>query len=651
MSLVVTALEYEKLGWFVLPTDPVKKQPVIKWAHRKDQRPSPDEIRGWFQERPDARIGVATGFLSGVDVVDIDGPQARERFESLYGLPETIMQSTGRIEGGVHLFFKYNGNGLKSASGKGKNKGIDLKTDGGFVIVAPSPHKSGKHYQWLNINPIEDGLDDLLEMPADIIEHFKKQNGGNQERKPISLDPVERGARNDTLTRLVGKLISQGLDRQTVLLTAYGWYHSLPDKTDFEPEEVERTVESIYRTHERNHPEEKILESSELSLDFPAQAMQGAAGYFANVYGEVMEAPQSFLFMSYLACLGSILSPYLSIPSVLNTEPRLYVLLVGRSNVERKSTTMKTAVKLFRDCVYGFKYHHGVGSDMGLAKLLNKPDDFEENSVGTLLLLDEFKSFVNKCKIQAQILLQCVNTLFENNEFENATKNKHVLIEDAHLSILAATTLQTYERIYDREFIDIGFPNRVFIVPDMAQRKFPIPKQISTEDQNALKEHIKQITVHVGQKFELNVSEEANEYYTKWYYTLPDSIYADRMETYSLRLAMLLSVNALKSEIDFEAMKHATDLCNWQIRVRKEHDPIAAEDRTSEMEERIRRVLRKGPKSESSIKQAINPWKSDNKPISLWVFSNAFKNLQNAKEIKYNGTQKVWFLANHEQNY
>jgi hypothetical protein len=309
---------------------------------------------------------------------------------------------------------------------------------------------------------------------------------------------------------------------------------------------------------------------------------------------------------------------------------------------------MKTAVRLFRDCVYGFKYHHGVGSDMGLAKLLEKLDHSDESSVGTLLLFDEFKSFVNKCKIQAQVLLQCVNTLFENNEFENATKNKHVLIDDAHLSILAATTLQTYERIYDSEFIDIGFPNRVFIVPDMAQRRFPIPKQISPEDQQELKEHLMKITVLVGQQLELNVSEDANKYYSEWYYSLPESIYADRMETYSLRLAMLLAVNNLKSEIDLEAMEHATDLCDWQIRVRKEHDPIAAEDRTSEMEERIRRVLRKGPKSESGIKQAINPWKEKNKPISLWVFSNAFKNLQNANEIKHDGAKNVWFLMEHE---
>jgi hypothetical protein len=203
--LVNFALEYQRLGWFVLPVHPSEKKPLVKWAYRKDQRPTPEEITGWFEEWSDARIGVATGKFSGFDVVDLDGPRARERFEALYGMPETIKQSTGRVEGGLHLFFKHNGNGLRCHTGKVENQGIDLRTDGGIVVLAPSPHKSGNHYQWSNINPIEDGFDDLLEMPSEIIEHFKGQNGGRRERTPIALDPVERGARNDTLTRLVGK--------------------------------------------------------------------------------------------------------------------------------------------------------------------------------------------------------------------------------------------------------------------------------------------------------------------------------------------------------------------------------------------------------------------------------------------------------------
>jgi hypothetical protein len=387
---------------------------------------------------------------------------------------------------------------------------------------------------------------------------------------------------------------------------------------------------------------------SEDALEFPNYVMSGAAAYFADVYSEVMEAPVQFLYMSYLTCLGSFLSPKLSIDSVLETQPRFFTLLLGRSNVERKSTTIKKVTALFKNLTHGFKYHHGVGSDMGLAKLLNKLDDFDNEALGTLLIFDEFKSFVNKCKIQAQVLLQCVNTLFENNEFENATKKSHVVIENAHLSILAATTIQTYARIYTPEFIDIGFPNRVFIVPGSTQRQFAIPKPISANDAAQLEEHLKNIILHVGGGLTLTVSEDAHEYYKNWYFKLPDSIYADRMETYSLRCAIILAVNDLKPQIDLETMKKATALCDWQIEVRREFDPIQAEDRVTEMEERIRRVLQKESLTESKIKQKINPWKSENKPISLWVYSKALKNLKDAKEIAQNKETKLWHLMENE---
>jgi putative DNA primase/helicase len=249
------ALRYEQLGWFVLPIKPIGKKPYIKWAYRKDKRPSPGEIKDWPNKFKDVRIGIATGAPSGVDVVDLDGPRAKERFDALYGIPETLTQSTGRIEGGVHLFFKHNGSGLQCHAGRDENKGIDLKTDGGIVVLAPSVHESGKQYEWSNVNPIEDGLCDLLEMPADIIEHFKNQNGGRRERKPITLELVERGARNDTLTRLVGKWIGQGLDSETVLLAAEGWNRNLAEP--LEDKEVQTTVESVFRTDGRNHPDKK----------------------------------------------------------------------------------------------------------------------------------------------------------------------------------------------------------------------------------------------------------------------------------------------------------------------------------------------------------------------------------------------------------
>jgi putative DNA primase/helicase len=253
-SLVKHALKYEGLGCFVLPINPQTKQPHVKWAYRKKEKPTPDEIKEWWGIWPNANVGIATGEMSDIDVVDLDGPEAKERFEALCGIPETIMQTTGRAEGGLHLWFKHNGSNHRNFAGKGDNKGIDFKTNGGFVVAAPSVHKSGRTYQFGDVDPLEHGFDDLLEMPEEVAEFFKTQNGGNSDREPITLEPVENGARNDTLTRIVGKWISQRLDRETVLLAAHGWNSNLDEPLN--DKEVLTIVESVFRTHERNHPHE-----------------------------------------------------------------------------------------------------------------------------------------------------------------------------------------------------------------------------------------------------------------------------------------------------------------------------------------------------------------------------------------------------------
>ena len=59
-AILKHALKYEKLGWFVLPVHSVEKRPLIKWAHRKDRRPTPEEINGWYTKWENARVGIAS---------------------------------------------------------------------------------------------------------------------------------------------------------------------------------------------------------------------------------------------------------------------------------------------------------------------------------------------------------------------------------------------------------------------------------------------------------------------------------------------------------------------------------------------------------------------------------------------------------------
>lgn len=372
------------------------------------------------------------------------------------------------------------------------------------------------------------------------------------------------------------------------------------------------------------------------NLDFPYTSMTGAAGYFADILKDHVEVPPQFFFMSYLTCLGAVLSPNLRINTVLDTQPRLYTLLVGESATDRKSTCINLTTKLFKKYISGFKIHFGIGSPEGLQKLVEE-DEETDTPTSLLMVFDEFKAFCDKAGIRNSVLLPAINTLFESNIFENVTKKNHINIQNAHVSVLAATTLETFENIYDPKFIQIGFPNRVFVIIGTAEKQYSIPPQIPADEEQILVENLVAVLKHVGTGLVLDLTPDAYQFYDDWYMNLSESVHAKRLDTYSLRLAMILAVNNLKHEIDLETIKQATALCDWQLQVRKRYDPIEAESSIAHMEEKIRRHLSAGPLPERVLKQ-----KTSYNKKGLWVWESATKNLQRANEIFYNKRDRVW---------
>lgn len=373
---------------------------------------------------------------------------------------------------------------------------------------------------------------------------------------------------------------------------------------------------------------------------FPFSVFTGAASCFADVYGDYIEAPVEFLFMAYLTCLGAVITRCVSVASAVRPQPRLFTVLVGQSSTDRKSTTLKVVTEHFRDVVSGFSPCWGVGSAEGLQKVLISSDD-RSATPGDLLVFDELKSFVSKCRIEASVLLPAVSTLFESNRFESHTKKTSVSIDNAHLSVLGASTLPTYERIYDSAFIDIGFPNRVFLVVGTAKRRFAFPKKVPDADAKMLRTNLVRIMKHVHGDLELKITPAADKLYQQWYMDLDTSVHARRLDTYSLRLMMILAVNDLKSKIDKEVVEQAIALCDWQLDVRKTYDPIDADSTMATMEEKIRRVLKqRGPMKNRDLMRYTNASKT-----GLWYYKTAIDNLRSVGDIAYESKTQTYSLS------
>jgi hypothetical protein len=164
-ELGAAALAYARRGWAVFPLHspdpsrgctcslgPACKSPGKHPRTRrglKDATTDQAQIREWWRRFPEANIGLATGEASGLVAVDVDhraggGASLTQLLEARGSFPETLESETG---GGHHIFFSHPGVSFKNSSSV-LGEGLDVKTDGGYVVAAPSLHASGRRYRW-----------------------------------------------------------------------------------------------------------------------------------------------------------------------------------------------------------------------------------------------------------------------------------------------------------------------------------------------------------------------------------------------------------------------------------------------------------------------------------------------------------------------
>ena len=71
-QLLLAALDYAKKGYSVFPLQPKGKKPLTRNGF-KDASTDPEQIRRWWEQWPNANIGLPTGSKNGLFVVDVDG--------------------------------------------------------------------------------------------------------------------------------------------------------------------------------------------------------------------------------------------------------------------------------------------------------------------------------------------------------------------------------------------------------------------------------------------------------------------------------------------------------------------------------------------------------------------------------------------------
>lgn len=137
MSLYDEALSYFKRGWNTLPLQPKAKTPLVKWSYLQEQRATKEELKRWFKDTEN-NIGIVTGKISNLTVVDCDNQEALDRY---YFKAEPSGRSVKTPKG--HHFYHF-----FVESRNSQDKGLDIRNEGGYIVAPPSENAKGERYEW-----------------------------------------------------------------------------------------------------------------------------------------------------------------------------------------------------------------------------------------------------------------------------------------------------------------------------------------------------------------------------------------------------------------------------------------------------------------------------------------------------------------------
>lgn len=245
------ALFYLRRGWSVFPISPVSKKPLVDWYEFQERHATEREIDQWWRKFPSAGVGIVTGKISGLVVLDVDPKHGADVNYIYKTFPSSIVAKTGG--GGGHFYYRYpEGEDIRNSVGKknGVQTGYDVRANGGYVVAPPSLHPSGRRYEWLETakkaSPVPAKL---LEM----VQPHTELNGNATSKEPWLADAlrgVGEGARDDTAARLAGYYLSKGIGADVVLETLRNWN----DKNDppLTDADLEKVVASVQKTRSRN---------------------------------------------------------------------------------------------------------------------------------------------------------------------------------------------------------------------------------------------------------------------------------------------------------------------------------------------------------------------------------------------------------------
>jgi hypothetical protein len=246
--MIDAALEYLNQGYCVIPIRKDKKPYLMSWLEYQEKLSTIDSVKKWWSTWPDANIGIVTGKISNICVVDVDSNAAGHEIKKL--LPD-ISPTVKTPGGGWHFYFE-NSNGMGNAIGIIKD--VDFRGQGGYIIAPPSIGENGNAYELYGDNDINrdialpESIINLLNNNISIYTNNCKDraNDGVASCLPMSTDVYfSKGHRDNALFHLANHLVKSKMPVDNI----HRYLHFFASNCDppFTPKETELKIKSALK--------------------------------------------------------------------------------------------------------------------------------------------------------------------------------------------------------------------------------------------------------------------------------------------------------------------------------------------------------------------------------------------------------------------
>ena len=192
--------EYLKHEYSLIPVNS-EKEPYIYWKSFQYKKAKTEDVFSWYDKFADVNIGIVTGNISKLAVIDVDDINILPELEEL--LPELKETTRVRTRRGYHYYFSLNGDYVKSTNNL-FGKRLELKSNGNYVVAPPSTIKARRYIY-------EISLSEMLHIPKLLIKKERETASCIEERKHKTFKiPKYHGQKLDCIRQVLSRDLEEG---------------------------------------------------------------------------------------------------------------------------------------------------------------------------------------------------------------------------------------------------------------------------------------------------------------------------------------------------------------------------------------------------------------------------------------------------------